>query len=100
MRKNLLAIVPLACAMTSVFAGTDPFLEYNCMGLSGPSIEATVVSTVAAKPAMTAVLKKNKSLGASSMARRTLTGAAGPVAMADRDGVMVKVSCDSANGKC
>jgi len=100
MKQHLLAIIPLACSMTSAFAGTDAFLEYNCMGMSGPSAEATVVSAVAAKPASTAALKKDKSLAASSMAGGASSGTAQVVAMADRADLKVKVSCGSASGKC
>jgi hypothetical protein len=100
MKQRLLAIIPLACSMTSAFAGADPFLEYNCMGMSGPSAEAAVASAAAAKPASPAVLKKDKSLAASSTAGGASNGAAQVVATADRTGLKVKVSCSSASGKC
>jgi hypothetical protein len=84
MNKTLLAAIPLACAVTSVFAGPDPYLEYNCMGLSAPSTEAPVVYAAAAKPALTAVAKKTRSLAAPGMARSTVTGAVGAVAVAGK----------------
>jgi len=100
MKMNLLAIVALAFSMTPAFAGTDSFLEYNCMGLSEPSAEATVVYALAAQPASTAVLKKGRSLAASSSAGGALNGALQVVAMSERTGLKGKASCSSAGGKC
>jgi hypothetical protein len=84
MNKTFLTAVLLACSMTSVLAGTDPYLEYNCAGLPAPSNEASVVSAVAAKPALTSVAKRNKSSGASGIARSTVTGGVGTVAQAEK----------------
>jgi hypothetical protein len=100
MKKNLLAIFALACSMTSAFAGTDAFLEHNCMGLSEPSTEAPVVSAAAAKSPLIAVLKKNNSPAALSMASRVVPRAVGALASADKAGLMVKASCNASNGKC
>lgn len=84
MNKTFLTAVLLACSTTSAFAGMDPYLEYNAMGLAAPSGESPVAHAVAAKPAVTAVAKKNKSLGEPRMARSTVTGAVGPIAMAGK----------------
>ena len=40
--KTTLAAGILACLTTPAIAGTDSFLEYNCMGLSAPTEVSTI----------------------------------------------------------
>ena len=102
MKLKLLTMVPLACVMIPAFAGSDPFLEYNCMGQSAPSAEAPVLSAAATnpiKPVVAAVLKK-EAAGVQDIADNNLTGTPKTVVIADRGALKVKASCASIDGKC
>jgi len=100
MKQNIPVMVPLALALSmgSAFAGVDPFLEYNCMGMSAPSSEESAATAVAAKRASIAVAKTDKSSAGSSTARSAQAGAIQLAVLAHGVGAAASTAAPPPNG--